>query len=115
MRRYLLVRAAWQAGVLFGFISLAYVVAFVVPKTQFGHDPGYGGFLRDLAHGSLGRSAAPQPGNAAPSVRLLVWDAFWVTISFLLMTGVFAVALGTLFALATVRSRRWRPVVRASA
>jgi hypothetical protein len=39
MRRYLLVRAAWQAGVLSGFISLAYVVALVVPKTHFADDP----------------------------------------------------------------------------
>jgi len=112
MRRYLLVRAAWQAVVLFGFVSLAYVVAFVVPKTHFGHDPGYGGFLRDLTRGSLGRSAAPQPGLAAPSVRSFVWDASWVTLSFLLMTGVFAVGLGTLFAFATVRSPRRRSVVR---
>jgi ABC-type dipeptide/oligopeptide/nickel transport system permease component len=112
MRRYLLVRAAWQAGVLFGFISLAYVVAFVVPKTHFGHDPGYGAFLRDLTRGSLGSSAAPQPGIAAPSVRSLVWDASWVTLSFLLMTGVVAVGLGALFAFATVRAPRWRRVVR---
>ena len=112
MRRYLLVRAAWQVGVLFAFISLAYVVAFVVPKTHFGHDPGYGGFLRDLVRGSLGRSAAPGPAITAPSVRSYVWDASWVTLSFLLMTGVFAVALGALFAFATVRSPRWRPVVR---
>ena len=111
MRRYLLVRAAWQAAVLFGFISLAYVVAFVAPKTHFGQDPGYGGFLGDLARGSLGRSAAPQPG-AATSVRSIVWDASGVTLSFLLMTGVFAVAVGALFAYATVRSLRWRSVVR---
>src|SRR6201989_3281868 len=104
MRRYLLVRAAWQAVVLFGVVSLAYVVAFVVPKTHFGHDPGYGGFLRDLTRGSLGRSAAPQPGLGAPSVRSFVWDASWVTLSFLLMTGVFAVGLGALFAFATVRT-----------
>ena len=111
MRRYLLVRAAWQASLLFGFISLAYVVAFVVPKTHFADDPGYGGFLRDLTRGSLG-TAAPQPGMPAPSVRSFVWDATWVTVSFLLLTGVFAVALGTLFAFAIVRSPRWRPVVR---
>jgi ABC-type dipeptide/oligopeptide/nickel transport system permease component len=112
MRRYLLVRAAWQAGVLFGFVSLAYVVAFVVPETHLGHDPGYGGFLGDLARGSLGRSDAPQPGVAAPSIRSLVWDASWVTLSFLFLTGVFAVGLGALFAFATVRSPRWRSVVR---
>ena len=112
MRRYLLVRAAWQAAMLFVFISLGYVVAFVVPKTHFPDDPGYGGFLRDLARGSLGRSAAVQPGVPAPSVRAYVWDASWVTLSFLLVTGVLAVALGTLFAFATVRSPRWRPVVR---
>ena len=112
MRRYLLVRAAWQAGVLVGFVSLAYVVAFVVPKAHFPHDPGYGGFLRDLARGSLGRSVEPgPPGVAAPTVRSLVWDASWVTLSFLLVTGVFAVGLGTLFAFATVRAPRWRPVV----
>jgi hypothetical protein len=49
MRRYVLVRAAWQVGVLFTFVSLAYVVAWVVPKGQLAHDPGYGGFLGDLA------------------------------------------------------------------
>jgi hypothetical protein len=84
MRRYLLVRAGWQVAALFGFISLTYLVAFVVPKTHFGHDPGYGGFLRDLARGSLGRSAAPPPG-APTSVRSFVWDASWVTLSFLLI------------------------------
>jgi ABC-type dipeptide/oligopeptide/nickel transport system permease component len=113
MRRYLLVRAGWQAGVLFGFISLAYVVAFVVPKAPFGHDPGYGGFLSDLARGSLGKSAARQPGIPVPTVGSLVWDATWVTLSFLLMTGVVAVALGALFAFAAVRRPRSRPVVRA--
>jgi peptide/nickel transport system permease protein len=113
MRRYLLVRAAWQLAVLFGFISLAYVVAFVVPKAPFGHDPGYGGFLQELARGSLGTSAAPAPGSAAaPSVRSYVWDASWVTLSFLLMTGVFAVALGALFAFAMVRGPRRRSLVR---
>jgi len=94
---------------LFSFISLAYLVAFVVPKTHFGDEPGYGGFLRDLGRGSLGRSAAPPPG-AATSVRTFVWDASWVTLSFLLMTGVFAVALGALFAVARVRAPRWRSV-----
>ena len=114
MRRYLLVRTAWQVAVLFVFVSLAYVVAFVVPKSHLGHDPGYGGFLGDLVRGSLGRSAPPQPGVAAPSVRSFVWDASWVTLSFLLVTGVFAVSLGVLFAFATVRAPRWRPVVRAA-
>jgi hypothetical protein len=111
MRRYLLLRAAWQAGVLFGFISLAYVIAFVVPKAPFGHDPGYGGFLRDLTRGSLGRSAEQPPGVPVPSVRSMVWDASWVTLSFLLMTGVVAVALGALFAFTALRAPRWRPLV----
>lgn len=112
MRRYLLVRTAWQVAVLFLFVSLAYVVAFVAPKTHLGHDPGYGGFLGDLVRGSLGRSPPAQPGFPAPSVRSLVWDASWVTLSFLLATGVFAVSLGALLALATIRAPRLRPVVR---
>src|SRR4051794_32831616 len=90
MRRYVLVRAAWQLGILFVFVSLAYVAAWVLPKETIGHDPGYGGFLRDLAHGSLG--SAPGPGGAHFGVRPLVWDATRVTLSLLLVTGVFAVA-----------------------
>jgi hypothetical protein len=39
LRRYALVRTAWQVGVLFVFVSLAYVVAWVVPKEPLGHDP----------------------------------------------------------------------------
>jgi hypothetical protein len=112
LRRYALVRTAWQVGVLFVFFSLAYVVAWVVPKESLGHDPGYGGFLRDLTRGSLGRSAGLQPGNVGPSVRSVVWDASWVTISFLLVTGVFAVSLGALFAFVTIRAPRVRPAVR---
>jgi ABC-type dipeptide/oligopeptide/nickel transport system permease component len=112
LRRYALVRTAWQVGVLFVFVSLAYVVAWVVPKEPLGHDPGYGGFLRDLTRGSLGRSAGLQPGNVGPSIRSLVWDASWVTISFLLVTGVFAVSLGALFAFVTIRAPRVRPAVR---
>jgi hypothetical protein len=49
LRRYVLVRTAWQVGVLFVFVSLAYVVAWVVPSKPLGHDPGYGGFLGELA------------------------------------------------------------------
>jgi hypothetical protein len=113
MRRYVLVRAAWQVGVLFTFVSLAYLVAFAVPKTHLGRDPGYGAFLGDLTRGSLGRSAGLQPGTVGPSVRSIVWDASRVTLSFLLVTGVFAVSLGTLFAFATIRAPRLRPVVRA--
>lgn len=112
LRRYALVRTAWQVGVLFVFVSLAYVVAWVVPKEPLGHDPGYGGFLRDLTRGSLGRSTGLQPGNVGPSVRSVVWDASWVTISFLLVTGVFAVSLGALLAFVTIRAPRVRPAVR---
>lgn len=112
LRRYALVRTAWQVGVLFVFFSLAYVVAWVVPKEPLGHDPGYGGFLRDLTRGSLGRSAGLQPGNVGPSVRSVMWDASWVTISFLLVTGVFAVSLGALLAFVTIRAPRVRPAVR---
>jgi hypothetical protein len=32
MRRYVLVRGAWQLGTLFAFVSLAYVVAWVMLK-----------------------------------------------------------------------------------
>ena len=111
-RRYLLVRAAWQVGMLFVFISLAYVVAWVVPDKTLGHDPGYGGFLSNLAHGSLGRVAPAQGAGVSsrPSVDSIVWDASKVTLSLLLLTGVFAVALGALFAL--VRAPRLRPLVR---
>jgi peptide/nickel transport system permease protein len=112
LRRYVLVRTAWQVGVLCVFVSLAYVVAWVVPKEPLGHNPGYGGFLRDLARGSLGRSAGLQPGNVGPSVRSVVWDASWVTLSFLLVTAVFAVTLGALFAFVTIRAPRVRPAVR---
>jgi len=113
-RRYLLVRTAWQVGMLFVFISLAYVVAWVVPDETLGHDPGYGGFLSNLAHGSLGRVAPVQGAglSSRPSVDSIVWDASKVTLSLLLVTGVFAVALGALFALALVRAPRLRPLVR---
>lgn len=99
---------------LFVFISLAYVVAWVVPDKTFGHDPGYGGFLSNLAHGSLGRLAPVQGAGVSsrPSVDSIVWGASKVTLSLLLMTGVFAVALGALFALALVRAPRLRPLVR---
>jgi ABC-type dipeptide/oligopeptide/nickel transport system permease component len=113
LRRYVLVRTAWQVGVLFVFVSLAYVVAWVVPSKPLGHDPGYGGFLGELARGSLGQSASLQPGTVGPSVGSVVWDASRVTLSFLLVAGVFAVSLGTLFAFVGVRAPRWRPVVRA--
>ena len=112
LRCYALVRTAWQVGVLFVFVSLAYVVAWVVPKEPLGHDPGYGDFLRDLTRGSLGRSARLQSGDVGPSVRSVVWDASWVTISFLLVTGVVAVSLGALLAFVTIRAPRVRPAVR---
>jgi hypothetical protein len=103
-RRYVLVRAVWQVGMLFVFISLSYVVAWVVPDKPLGHDPGYGGFLSNLAHGSLGRVAPFQGAGVSsrPSVDSIVWDASKVTLSLLLVTGVFAVALGALFAIALV-------------
>lgn len=113
MRRYVLVRTAWQVGVLFTFVSLAYLVAWVVPKGHLAHDPGYGGFLRNLARGSLGRSTGLAPGAVGPSVRSVVWDASWVTLSFLLVTGVFALSLGTVFAFVRIRAPRLQPVVRA--
>lgn len=115
MRRYVLVRGAWQVGMLFVFVSLAYVVAWVVPDKTLGHDPGYAGFLSNLAHGSLGR-VAPAVGAGVtprPSVDSVVWGATKVTLSLLLVTVVFALALGALFALALVRAPRLRPLVRA--
>ena len=68
---------------LFVFISLAYVVAWVVPDKTFGHDPGYGGFLSNLAHGSLGRLAPVQGAGVSsrPSVDSIVWGASKVTLS----------------------------------
>jgi peptide/nickel transport system permease protein len=114
MRRYVAVRAAWQAGVLFVFVSLAYVVAWAVPDETVGHDPGYGGFLWKLAHGSLGRAAGGRaPGHVSPTVDSIVWDASPVTLSLLLATGVFAVSLGALLAFVTLRVPRARPVARA--
>ena len=76
-RRYLLVRAAWQVGMLFVFVSLAYVVAWVVPDKALGDDPGYGGFLSNLAHGSLGRLAPVQGAGVSsrPSVDSIVFSA----------------------------------------
>jgi peptide/nickel transport system permease protein len=112
LRRHVAVRAAWQAGVLFVFVSLAYVVAWAMPKA-LGHDPGYGGFLWNLAHGSLGRGVGIAPGHAGPTVDSIVWDASRVTLSLLLAAGVFAVSLGALLALVTVRVPRARPVARA--
>jgi hypothetical protein len=115
MRRYVLVRAAWQIGLLFVFVTLAYVVAWVVPDKTLGHDPGYGGFLSNLAQGSLGR-VAPAVGagvSSRPSVDSIVWGASKVTLSLLLVTGVLAIALGALFALALVRAPRLRTLVLA--
>jgi peptide/nickel transport system permease protein len=114
LRRYVLIRAAWQVGMLFVFVSAAYVVAWVVADEPLGHDPGYGGFLSNLAHGSLGTVAPVQGGivSSRPSVDSIVWGATKVTLSLLLVTGVFAVALGSLFALALVRAPRLRPFVR---
>src|SRR5215210_4905643 len=111
MRRYVLLRGAWQSAALFLFVSLAYVVAWVLPKETvghdptIGHDPGYGGFLADLVHGSLGRTVDPT-GAGGYEIRLLVWDASRVTLSLLLVAGVFAVVLGGLLAVVAVRGRR---------
>jgi len=108
MRRYLLVRAAWQAGVLFAFVSFAYVAAWV-PAGARGHDPGYGGFLWNLVQGSLGTSVIDVPPRPGPSVASIVWHASCATLSLLFVTGVFAVSLGALFAFVMVRAPRWRP------
>lgn len=115
MRRYVLVRGAWQVGMVFVFVSLAYVVAWVVLDKTLGHDPGYGGFLSNLVHGSLGKVAPVQGAIVAnrPNVDSIVWGATKVTLSLLLVTVVFALALGALFALALVRAPRLRPLVRA--
>ena len=112
LRRYVAVRAAWQAGVLFVCISLAYVAAWAPDKTV-GHDPGYGGFLWNLVHGSLGRAAGMAPGRAGPTVASIMWDASGVTLSLLLAAGVFAVSLGALLAFVTLRGPRARGVARA--
>jgi peptide/nickel transport system permease protein len=113
MRRYVAVRAAWLVGVLFVFVSLAYLAAWVLPDKPFGHDPGYGGFLWNLLQGSLGRSVGFAPGHTGPTVDSIVWDASRVTLSLLLAAGVFAVSLGALFAFVTLRVPRARPVVLA--
>jgi peptide/nickel transport system permease protein len=105
MRRYVLVRAAWQLALLFVFVSLAYVAAWVLPKETLGHNPGYGGFLTDLVHGSLG--TFDDGSGARSSVRSFIWDATRGTLSLLLVTGIFAVALGGLLAVVAVRGGRW--------
>jgi peptide/nickel transport system permease protein len=111
MRRYVVVRVAWQVGVLFAFVSFAYLGAWA-PAGARGHDPGYGGFFWNLLRGELGRSVSGVPAQVGPSVASIVWDASRVTLSLLLVTGVFAVSLGALFAFVAVRAPRFRSLVR---
>jgi peptide/nickel transport system permease protein len=102
LRRYLLVRTAWAAGVVFAFVSIAYVVVWVVG--DYRRDPGYGGFLSGVLRGDLGQTSFPGPGKRV-SVNSVVWPASKVTLSLLLVTAVFTLVLAVLLALLARRGR----------
>ena len=60
LRRYLLVRTGWAAGMLFAFVSIAYLVVWVAGDLP--HGPGYGSFLWERTH------RLPWRGGPATSV-----------------------------------------------
>ena len=109
LRRYLLVRTGWALGMLFAFVSIAYVVVWVVGDLH--GDPGYPTFLWNLLHGSLGQTQFGPPGTRK-SVDSLVWSASKVTASLLLVTGLFTFALALGLALLARRGRVARESVR---
>lgn len=108
LRRYLLVRTGWAAGMLFAFASIAYVVVWVAGNYR--HDPGYGGFLWDLLHGSLGHMSFSAPGSRE-SVDSLVWSASKVTISLLFVTALFTLVLAVALAFLARHGRAARASV----
>ena len=110
LRRYLLVRTAWAAGMLFAFVSIAYLVVWVAGDLP--HDPGYGSFLGDVLTGSLGELTPPPPSTESMSVDSLVWHASGVTLSLLLVTAVFTAVLALLLALLSRRGRPAKTAVR---
>ena len=66
LRRYLLVRTGWAAGMLFALVTIAYFVVWVAG--DFRGDPGYGSFLWDALTGSLDeRESFPDRVAAAAS------------------------------------------------
>ena len=104
LRRYLVVRTAWSAGILFAFVSLAYLFVWVFwagrgPKPHLS----YGSFLENLMQGSLGRSVDRRLPGAPEgrSVDWIVWHAMTPTLSLLLvaalLTAVIAVSLALLY------------------
>jgi peptide/nickel transport system permease protein len=110
LRRYLLVRSAWALGVLFAFVSIAYVGIWVAG--DFGHQPGYVEFLWGALRGSRGHTAATQPPSKPLSVSSLVWHAAPVTLSLLLVTAVFTLLVAVPLALLARRGRAARASVR---
>jgi peptide/nickel transport system permease protein len=110
LRRYLLVRTGWAAGVLLAFVSIAYLVAWVAG--DFRHQPGYAEFLWTVLHGSLGHTAPTQPPSEPLSVSSLVWHAAAVTLSLLLVTAVFTLLVAVPLALLARRGRAARGSVR---
>ena len=111
LRRYLLVRTGWAAGVLFAFVSIAYVGIWVAG--DFGHQPGYAGFLWGALRGSRGHTAATQPPSEPISVSSIVWHAAPVTLSLLLVTAVFTLLVAVPLSLLARRGRAARGSVRA--
>src|SRR4051812_3892212 len=117
MRRYVVVRTAWSAGVLFAFVSLAYLFVWVFWAGRWpGPDPSYGSFLLNLSQGSLGKSVdrrlpfpAP-PGR--PSVDWVVWHATAPTLSLLFVAALFTFLIALPLALLATRKPRSRGPVR---
>jgi peptide/nickel transport system permease protein len=110
LRRYLLVRTGWAAGMLFAFVSIAYLVVWVAGDLP--HGPGYGRFLGNALTGSLGEVTPPPPSTESVSVNSLVWHASGVTLSLLLVTAAFTGVLAVLLALLARRGRSSKAAVR---
>jgi len=111
LRRYLLVRTGWAAGVFLAFVSVAYVGIWVAGDS--GHQPGYAGFLWGAVRGSSGHTAATQPPSEPLSVSSLAWHAAPVTLSLLLVTAVFTFLVAVPLVLLARRGRAGRGSVRA--
>jgi peptide/nickel transport system permease protein len=109
MRRYVVVRTAWSTGVLFTFVSLAYLFVWVFwagrgPRPHLS----YGSFLENLVHGSLGRSVDRRLPGAPEgrSVGWIVWHAMTPTLSLLLVAALLTVVIAVPLALLYPRARR---------
>jgi peptide/nickel transport system permease protein len=111
LRRYLLVRTGWAAGVLLAFFSIGYVGIWVAG--DFRHQPGYGEFLWSALRGAQGHAAVTHPPSEPISVSSLVWHAAPVTLSLLLVTAVFTLLVAVPFALLARRGRAAKASVRA--